>query len=62
MEINEIVEKAIPCESCPVKNEGAMYRRDQLKKRILAYTAHQLSTQFNARPEQMKHGPVEYKS
>lgn len=35
MEIDEIVTRAIPAETCPVKNAGAMDRRVKLKQRIL---------------------------
>lgn len=47
--LDEIVTMAIPSESCPVKNAAAMYRREQLKKRIVKYTERQLENQFNAK-------------
>jgi len=34
MEIDEIVTRAIPAETCPVKNANAMHRREELKRRI----------------------------
>ncbi len=50
MTITEIVIKAIPRETCPVKNAAAMNRRELLRKRINDYLSEQLSQQFNAKP------------
>ncbi len=49
LSLSEIIVRAIPNEECPVKNAGAMHRREVLEKRIKAYIEHQLSNQFNAK-------------
>jgi len=49
-ELEEIIIKAIPREDCPIKNAGAMNRRELLEKRIIDYIAKQLNSQFNAKP------------
>lgn len=47
--LDEIITKAIPQETCPIKNMGAMNRRELLKKRLNDYIGKQLSNQFNAK-------------
>lgn len=37
--LTEIIVKAIPAETCPVKNANAMHRMEVLEKRLLAYIA-----------------------
>lgn len=62
MEIEEIISKAIPGEDCPVKNEAAMHRRKELKKRIEEHVQNQLSKQFNARDMSQPYDPkLQYK-
>jgi hypothetical protein len=34
-EIEEIIIRAIPSETCPVKNSNAMYRRDKAIKKLV---------------------------
>lgn len=49
MDLQEIIVKAIPAETCPVRNAGVMYRRELLKKRINEYIADQLTKQFDSK-------------
>ncbi len=42
MEIDEIITRAIPAEDCPIKNAGAMHRREELKKRLIEFTGEKL--------------------
>lgn len=47
--IDEIVTRSIPLDyNCSLKDAQAKVRREKLKQLIEAYTAQQLSNQFNA--------------
>lgn len=48
--LDEIIQKAIPYESCAIQEAYNKNRRTLLKQRLNAYIADQLSQQFNAKP------------
>jgi hypothetical protein len=55
MEIDKIIILAIPAETCPIKNQNAMWRREELRKRIEEL----LKERDKSKPYQP---PLEYKA